>query len=271
MEGNNFPLSSSHINSQEAPQLELNHPQQQHIIDQNTQNPQQGSHPVWETLPVLKSLFEKGLTFLCHYIFAMFLLIIANYLCKTLTAEMTYNRFMIDDFNFESNLQIPYLNDSLEFLQFNGFLEQADLTIIIGESGIGKSTAFKDYAKKLRKENLPVMFISIIEGKLLAFDSFLLNVRTTDRTKFSKVIRTFSNSATLIIDNIHLAKYKDDTFNTQLFAFLNLYLMQTLGMCIIMIASQNSVAYDIEMCKISNFILSKFLIMFLQFLDIIID
>ena len=237
---------------------------------ENTQNP---------------SIFEKGFNFFCTktfgLIFAVFLVFIfplyknifgitsnfmLNWQSLSVPADITYDRFMIYDANLGSSLEIPHLNDSLEFLQFNRFLESADLTIIVGESGIGKSTAFKEYAKKLRKENLPVMYISIQEGKPFIFDSFLLAVfGTTDGNQFSKEISTFSNSATLIIDNIHLAKYQDNTLNTEFFTFLNQYLMQTLGMRIIMIASQNSVAYDINLSKFLILFYPKFLSCFCSF------
>ena len=159
---------------------------------------------------------------------------------------------MIEDANLGYNKQIPMINDTFQFLEANRFKDQAFLTIIVGESGIGKSTAFKDYAKKLRTGKFPVNYVSIEPKKPFFFDTFLKDVfGNTDRTNFSNVIKKFSSTATLIIDNIHLAKYPDGTLNTELFVFLNGYLMQSLGMRIIMLGSQDRMAYEIRLSKIS--------------------
>ena len=70
-----------------------------------------------------------------------------NYFSIKVPDQITYNRFMVDNANLDLVMDIPTLNDTEEFLKVNRFLEKARLNMIIGESCIGKSTAFKEYAK----------------------------------------------------------------------------------------------------------------------------
>ena len=177
-----------------------------------------------------------------------------TYVSMAVPDQIIYDRFMTDEANLNTTIKIPHLNDTAGFLQANGFLERADLTVIVGESGIGKSIAFIEYAKKLRKENRPVHYYSLDEKKDFHFESFSKDIfGTTDRTNFSKVLNKLPSKATLIIDNIQLAKYPEDgTLHKELFTFLNGYLMQMLGLRIIMLSSQNRVAYEIESGKKHN-------------------
>ena len=170
-----------------------------------------------------------------------------NYVTLTVPDTIIYNRFLIDEANLENKMKIPPLNDTFKFLEDNRFCPECSLLVIVGESGIGKSTALKEYAKKLRKENIPVMYISIERDKPFIFQSFLMDVfGTTNRNDFSNVIRKFEMSPTLIVDNIQLAKNDDGTLNEKLLTFLNGFLMQSLGMKIILLSSQNRIASEIK-------------------------
>ena len=89
------------------------------------------------------------------------------------------------------------------------------------------------------------MFVSL--EKKFNFDIFLENVfGTNDRKKFSRVIQNFAAEATLIIDNIQLAREPSGKLNEELFTFINGYLMQTLRMNIIMLSSQSRTDYEIQ-------------------------
>lgn len=129
------------------------------------------------------------------------------------------------------------------------------LAVVVGESGIGKTTEICVYARTLRKECKPVIYVNMSKdldkNASFSFENFLQETfGTNDKKSIVKVIYenyTEKNIVpTLIIDNIHRCLNSDGKIHEKLLDFLNTTCFQQLRMAIIMAASINSAAYEIE-------------------------
>lgn len=61
--------------------------------------------------------------------------------------------------------------------------EQAILSVVVGETGVGKTTEICQYVKELREADHPVVYISLDEDRLYNFKEFLEEVfGTSDKT-----------------------------------------------------------------------------------------
>ena len=129
--------------------------------------------------------------------------------------------------------------------------EQATLSVVVGESGIGKTTEICHYVKKLREIGHPVAFISLNDKynfeKFLekvfgcSDENLILETLNENFTKKGKI-------AMFIIDNIHYAQV-NGKIDPGLLTFLNGQFYQNLEMSVIMLASVNNAAYEIQNCN----------------------
>lgn len=126
----------------------------------------------------------------------------------------------------------------------------SELSVVVGESGIGKTTEICQYVQELREAGKPVIYVSLDRHTEYSFENFLEKAFGT--TNENLIIRTIRNHyfkkdivPTLIIDNIHNA-LTDGKIDTGLLTFLNGQLYQGLNMSVIMLASINQDAYEID-------------------------
>ena len=127
------------------------------------------------------------------------------------------------------------------------------LAIIVGQSGIGKSTEICQYAKTLRENNLPVRCVDMSKDPDNAFDfnEFLQETfGTADKSSIIKIISENYTEKhvvpTLIIDNVHRCLDSKGRIHQKLLDFLNSTCFQKLMMSVIMLSSDNTAAYEIE-------------------------
>ena len=131
--------------------------------------------------------------------------------------------------------------------------DESDLSVVVGESGIGKTTEICQYVQELREAGKPVIYVSLDCYTEYSFEKFLeeafgttnkdLIINTINKKYFKKDI-----VPTLIIDNIHYA-LTNGQIDTGLLTFLNGQLYQGLNMSVIMLASINQAAYEIRKCN----------------------
>ena len=114
---------------------------------------------------------------------------------------------------------------------------QPMLAVVVGESGIGKTTEICQYAKEIREAGHPVMYFNIGTSD----QDFIIETIDKNFTKKGKV-------PTFIIDNIHYASV-DGKIDTGLLTFLNGQFYQGQQMAVIMLASVNETAYEIRNCN----------------------
>ena len=132
------------------------------------------------------------------------------------------------------------------------------LAIVIGESGIGKTTSICKYVEGLRnsKDPVPVMFISVQKDptKFNLKDFYESSFGTNDTVKIYETLRklfgdrekTNKDPATIIIDNIQYCRDENGKIHSGLLTFFNNILYQGLGMSIILTSSVNNAAYEID-------------------------
>lgn len=130
--------------------------------------------------------------------------------------------------------------------------DEPALLVVVGESGIGKTTEICKYVEEIRKTGHPALYVNMSLNKTYNFAQFLDEtfgtsdsslILNTIEKKFTKkgIVPTF------IIDNIHYARV-DDKIDTALLTFLNGEFYQGLKMSVIMVASINEAAYEIQSC-----------------------
>ena len=163
-------------------------------------------------------------------------------------AFMRYVPAKSDGFHAENRMQFGH--------------NQPTLSIVVGESGIGKTTEICTYAKELREQGHPVIYYSFQQKNVYKFEDFLISAfGTTDLNIITDTIgENYTDKGifpTLILDNIHYAK-KDGKIDEGLLTFLNVTFYQALKMEIIMLSSVNRVAYEIENCYFFVFFLYYF-------------
>ena len=134
-----------------------------------------------------------------------------------------------------------------------GFSQQRKtLSVVVGESGIGKTTEICQYVKQLREAGHPVAFISL-DTDYNKFENFLFQVfGCSDKNLILETLyENFTKKgkiAMFIIDNIHYAQVNGQ-IDTGLLTFLNGQFYQFLQMSVIMLASVNNAAYEIQRCN----------------------
>ena len=169
---------------------------------------------------------------------------------------------MISDKFSEDDLFLRYLSHkSIEILKpeqrMNFRPNEPTLTVVVGESGIGKTTEICHYAKELREAGHPVLYYTVEENP--KNNDFLYKIFGTSDTDMimNSLEENFTKKnifPTLIIDNIHHAVI-DGKIDEGLLTFLNGKLYQGLDMQIIMLSSVNGAAYEMDNCKfVLNFI-----------------
>lgn len=136
--------------------------------------------------------------------------------------------------------------------------DEPALSVVVGESGIGKTTEICQYVEEIRKTGHPVLYVSMVLDKNYTFAEFLNQTfGTSDRSLILKTIEeNFTKKgivATFIIDNIQYALV-DDKIDTALLTFLNGHFYQRLKMSVIMLASVNEAAYEIQSCNFFHWI-----------------
>ena len=125
------------------------------------------------------------------------------------------------------------------------------LAIVVGESGIGKTTSICKYAKQLRDEGVPVLYYWADKKKEYDFNKFLKqNFGTSNDDEIYDILRKLYKGktkipATIIIDNIHVCTVEKNKIDPGLLSFLN-KLHQGLKMSIILLSSVNKVGYAIK-------------------------
>lgn len=125
------------------------------------------------------------------------------------------------------------------------------LSVVVGQSGIGKSTEICEYAKTLRKNKNPVRYINMKENIPFSFEQFLRETFGTDDMAqiIQIIIENYTKKnvvPTLIIDNIHRCLDPKGKIHGTLIDFLNTTCFQQLQMAVIMLTSVNAAAYEIE-------------------------
>ena len=126
---------------------------------------------------------------------------------------------------------------------------QKSLAVLIGESGIGKSTSVCKYAKILRAQGHPVYYFVMKkrDKKNLTFNSFLMEAFGTENFQqiYDVIKENYTlkgKNATLIIDNIHYCQ-NNGVLCSSILTTLNNYFFQMLKMNIIMVSAVNDFAY----------------------------
>ena len=127
------------------------------------------------------------------------------------------------------------------------------LAVMVGESGIGKTTEICQYAEKFSSEGHSVRYVNLDKNANYKFEELLKKIfGTSDEEMIIGTIRKqFTNKGkvpTLILDNIHYAVI-NEKIDQGLLTFLNGQLYQGLKMAIIMLASVNGAAYEIDKCN----------------------
>jgi len=127
------------------------------------------------------------------------------------------------------------------------------LAVVVGQSGIGKSTEICAIAADLRAKKWPVNYVDIIKDPDHAFSFPEFQQKsfgTTDEKAIIKIIyENYTEKKivpTLIIDNIHRCLNSQGKIHEKLLDFLNHICYQRLSMRVIMLASVNTAAYEIE-------------------------
>ena len=137
---------------------------------------------------------------------------------------------------------------------------QSILSVVVGNSGIGKTAEICQYAKELREAGHPVIYIHLSKETNYNFKALLEEIFGTSDKEI--IIQTTENNytkkdivPTLIIDNIHYAVI-NDKIDQDLLTFFNGQFYQGLKMAIIMLASVNGAAHEMNEC---NFFIGFFL------------
>jgi len=162
---------------------------------------------------------------------------------------------LIANFEKEKSFMAFPTNKNYEPLSENriNIQEGPILAVVVGQSGIGKSTEICQYAKTLREKKLPVRYVnmSIDQDQAFSFQEFLQKTfGTPDENTIIKIIYenyTEKNIVpTLIVDNVHRCINSQGKIHEKLLDFLNTTCFQQLRMAVFMLASVNTAAYEIE-------------------------
>ena len=136
---------------------------------------------------------------------------------------------------------------------------KANLIVLIGESGIGKTTSVAKYSKILREQGQPVYYLSVdkTDKKTLTKSSFLMRAFGTDDIEqicdvIYKNYTLKGKKATLIIDNIHYLQ-NNGVLCSSILTTINNQFFQGLNMNVIMVSSVNDFAYRMDDGKIFFF------------------
>lgn len=125
------------------------------------------------------------------------------------------------------------------------------LAVVVGSSGIGKTTSICKYAKQLRDEGTPVLYISADKDKYYDKKTFLQeNFGTSKKNEIYGILKKLykgktQSPATIIIDNIHFCKIEKNKIDPDLLTFLH-KLHQGLKMSIILLTSAHNAGYGIQ-------------------------
>lgn len=145
-----------------------------------------------------------------------------------------------------------YFEDKEFRLGFDAKNPSRTLTVIVGESGIGKTTEALHYARQLKENQFPVIFYEAKQKENWKFPNFLNETfGIDDKDMIKMVVRDLKKqgkTSTLIIDNIQLMTDSSGKIDKTLLRFLNATCYQALEMSVIMISSVHESAYEIERC-----------------------
>ena len=127
--------------------------------------------------------------------------------------------------------------------------QSQSLVVLVGESGIGKTTSICNYAKLLREKGFPVYYIYLNKGPKNINTFLMENFETENLNEIGDIInKNYNNQnkiATLIVDNIHVCQ-KDGELFSDILTTLNNTFCQDLKMNVIMVSSQNEFAYKMN-------------------------
>lgn len=144
------------------------------------------------------------------------------------------------------------MSNIVEEKRMNFSANQPTLAVAVGESGIGKTNEICKYAKKIREAGYPLMYFNMYFEKNYSFTGFLEQAFGT--SNINLIIETINENftkkgkvPTFIIDNVHYASI-NGKMDTGLLTFLNGQFYQELQMSVIMLASDNETAYEIQNC-----------------------
>ena len=131
------------------------------------------------------------------------------------------------------------------------------LTVLVGESGVGKTTSVCKYAKNLRDNGYPVYYYTLRDkNENTTRNLFIQAFATDDLEAISEVIiknyTSKGKTATFIIDNIDYCE-KDGQMGENTLIPLNVIFYQRLGMNVVMLSSVNQFAYTNMQSGTSNF------------------
>ena len=149
-----------------------------------------------------------------------------------------------------TNKDLQEMHDVIEIRRLNlSSTPENRLTVLVGESGIGKSTSVCKYAKILRQQGSPVYYFCMNkrDKKSMTISSFLMDLFGTDNLQqiYDVIENNYTSkgkTATLIIDNIHFCQNKG-VFCSSILTTLNNTFFQRLKMNVIMSSSVNDYAY----------------------------
>ena len=138
---------------------------------------------------------------------------------------------------------------------------QNSISVIIGESGIGKTTAICAWTEELRNQQKAVHYMVANESSNYSYREFLKACFKTDDSDLIITalmqLKEKKKKVFLVIDNIHYCKNQYNQIDTELLTFLNGILVKNLGMTVILLSSINNSAYEIKQSKILNSKLKK--------------
>ena len=158
------------------------------------------------------------------------------------------NSFLPFSKSLNLNNQLENAHEAIEIKRLGlSSIPTENLAIIVGESGIGKTTSICHYAKVLREQGYPVYYFTVQNGKDFSLESFLMKAFGTSNLEviYNEIEKRYTSkgkTATFIIDNIHYCENDASAILTT----LNTTFFQALKMNIIMLSSVNWFAYDME-------------------------
>ena len=180
---------------------------------------------------------------------------------KKVSKEFIAQKFTFDK-TFENFIFAWKIKDDAileNYLKINK--ENPTLSIVVGESGIGKTACLCKLAQTLRKEGHLVYFISPEKTKKFDVNIFFLKyfgINNSDEISKQLVKNFYSQvsdnantrndrkTPVLIIDNIDYCKDGDGKIDSTLLTFLNNNVYQQVPMSVIMVTSNDRIAYEIN-------------------------
>ena len=136
--------------------------------------------------------------------------------------------------------------------------DEPTLSVVVGESGIGKTTEICQYAKQIREAGYPVLYVNLRLDTNYKFKDFLVQTFGTSDENFiiDTIYEKFTKKGkvpTIIIDNIHYA-LENVKIDKGMLTFLNGQFYQGLQMSVIMLASINEAADELQRCNFFHLI-----------------